>query len=90
MSATTQSFATVLVFAIWGHLFRKYSAANVAPFFLLVPVFGMSLSGLILGERLSHYQMVGAGMIFFGLVICSLDKEKELTISIDRQLFLKV
>jgi len=59
--------ATVLVFAIWGRLLTRYPAAQVAPFFLLVPVFGMALSALTLGERLSLLQIAGALLIFVGL-----------------------
>ena len=59
--------ATVLVFAIWGRLLATYSAATVAPFFLLVPVFGMSLSALTLGERLSGLETLGASLVFLGL-----------------------
>ncbi len=61
--------ATVLVFAIWGRLLTRYPAAQVAPFFLLVPVFGMTLSALTLGERLSALQIVGVLLIFFGLAL---------------------
>ncbi len=61
--------ATVLVFAIWGRLLVKYSAAVVAPFFLLVPVFGMTLSALTLGEDLSGLQIGGALLIFSGLAL---------------------
>lgn len=60
--------ATVVVFSIWGRLLVTYPAATVAPFFLLVPVFGMSLSALVLGERLSALQQAGALLIFCGLV----------------------
>ncbi len=61
--------ATVLVFAIWGRLLSTYSAVTVAPFFLLVPVFGLSLSALTLGERLSTLQIGGAALIFVGLAL---------------------
>ena len=42
--------ATIAAFAIWGRLLTNYPASAVAPFFLLVPVFGISLSVLLLGE----------------------------------------
>ena len=61
--------ATVVVFAIWGRLLATYAAAAVAPFFLLVPVFGMGLSALTLGERLSGAQVLGAALIFAGLAL---------------------
>ncbi|MES0812575.1 EamA family transporter [Roseibium sp. SCPC15] len=61
--------ATIVVFTIWGRLLVKYDASNVAPFFLLVPVFGISLSAVILGERLTAFQITGAGLIFCGLAL---------------------
>ncbi|MCV0428183.1 MAG: EamA family transporter, partial [Roseibium sp.] len=61
--------ATILVFTIWGRLLVKYQAAKVAPFFLLVPVFGISLSAIFLGERLTMFQVAGAGLIFGGLAL---------------------
>lgn len=59
--------ATVLVYTIWGRLLVQHTAAVVAPFFLLVPVFGISLSWLFLGETLSMLQAAGCGLIFVGL-----------------------
>ncbi len=41
----------------------------MAPFFLLVPVFGLGLSALLLGERLAGLQIGGAALIFLGLCI---------------------
>ena len=61
--------ATILVFTIWGRLLVKYQAAKVAPFFLLVPVFGISLSAIVLGERFTGFQLTGAGLIFGGLAL---------------------
>lgn len=61
--------ATLLAFAIWGRLLAAYSAATVAPFFLLVPVFGIALSALTLGERLTALQMAGALLVFVGLAL---------------------
>lgn len=59
--------ATVLVYTIWGRLLVQHTAALVAPFFLLVPVFGISLSWLFLGESLSVLQATGCVLIFAGL-----------------------
>jgi len=59
--------ATVLAFGIWGRLLRRYSANLIAPFGLLVPVFGMALSALLLGERSSGAAILAAAMVFLGL-----------------------
>lgn len=61
--------ATVFVFAIWGRLLAAYPAASVAPFFLLVPIFGIGLSALLLGETLTFRQIGGAVLVFIGLSV---------------------
>jgi O-acetylserine/cysteine efflux transporter len=38
---------------LWGVLLKNYDAAKVAPFSLLIPVFGISSAWLFLGEQLS-------------------------------------
>ncbi|WP_412538229.1 EamA family transporter [Longispora sp. K20-0274] len=60
--------ATVLAFGIWGYLFRRYSTHLVAPFALLVPVFGMGSSAVLLGERIRPLGLVAAGLVLAGLV----------------------
>ncbi len=61
--------ATVFAFAVWGRLFAAHQAVKVAPFFLLVPVFGMSLSAWLLGERLGDFQIAAAVLVFVGLCL---------------------
>ncbi|MFJ4681424.1 MULTISPECIES: EamA family transporter [unclassified Kitasatospora] len=43
--------STLFAFVAWSHLLRRYDASVVAPYSLLVPVFGMSSAALLLGER---------------------------------------
>lgn len=64
--------ATVGAYTVWGRLFGRYRSAQVMPFFLLVPVFGIGLSALLLGERLTVQQAAGAAMIFAGLTMATL------------------
>lgn len=61
--------ATILGFALWGFLIRTYSASLVAPFSLLVPVFGMSFSALLLGETFGPLKLLGAGLVILGLFL---------------------
>lgn len=61
--------ATLFGFASWGFLLRHYPASLVAPFSLLVPVFGMSSSALLLGEDFSPAKAVGAVLVFAGLAV---------------------
>jgi O-acetylserine/cysteine efflux transporter len=60
--------ATVVGFGVWGYLIRTYSASAVAPFSLLVPVFGMAASALLLGERLTPLKILAAALIFAGVL----------------------
>lgn len=61
--------ATIFVITIWGRLLVAYSTAMVAPFFLLVPVFGLSLSAWLLGDRFTPMQIGGGVLVFAGLIL---------------------
>ncbi|WP_437742393.1 EamA family transporter [Sorangium sp. So ce1504] len=63
----TGIIATVVAFGIWGHLLRSYSANLVAPFALLVPVFGMAFSALLLHEEQSGAGVAAAALVLLGL-----------------------
>ena len=60
--------ATVAGFGIWGYLIRTYSASTVAPFSLLVPVFGMGTSALLLGEEISPLKLLAGALIIAGVL----------------------
>jgi O-acetylserine/cysteine efflux transporter len=61
--------STLLGFAVWGFLLRKYESSVVAPFSLLVPVFGMFSAWAFLGEDLSGLQAAAGGLVLAGLAI---------------------
>lgn len=61
--------ATLGGYGLWAKLLSRYSAASVAPWALLVPLVGMSSAALILGERLSFWQSLGALAVMAGLLI---------------------
>jgi O-acetylserine/cysteine efflux transporter len=61
--------ATVVCFGAWAWLIGRYSAAVVAPFALLVPVFGMFSSAVLLGEAFNAFKLVAAALVVAGLVI---------------------
>ena len=71
VAAVTYSalLATIAGFAIWGSLLTRYPTSTVAPFFLLVPVFGIALSVILLDETLSPLRLLGCGLVFFGLLV---------------------
>jgi O-acetylserine/cysteine efflux transporter len=60
--------STLFGFAAWTGLVRRYPAAVVAPFTLLVPVFGIAAAALTLGERPSAPELVGAAAVIAGLL----------------------
>ncbi|AXG77971.1 EamA family transporter [Streptomyces paludis] len=65
---------TVFGFGAWGFLLRRYPASSVAPFSLLVPVFGMSAAALVLGESLSPLRWCAAVLLVGGVALASLPR----------------
>ena len=63
------AFATLVAYGIWGSLLRKYPAAVVTPFALLVPIVGMAASALAFGEQFELLRLAGAAAMLLGLVI---------------------
>lgn len=54
---------------VWGMLLRTYEPHRVAPFSLLVPIFGMSFSSFILGEEFSTLISIACVLVFIGLIV---------------------
>ncbi|MFE6775431.1 EamA family transporter [Streptomyces sp. NPDC057702] len=65
-------FTTLFGFGAWGFLLRTYDASAVAPFTLLVPVFGMSSAALLLGEDVTPLRWVAAALLVGGVALTSL------------------
>lgn len=61
--------ATIVGFAGWGKLIHKYGAGRVAPFSLLVPIFGMGSSAVLLDERFGPIRLIAVVLIIIGLVL---------------------
>jgi O-acetylserine/cysteine efflux transporter len=60
---------TLLGYAVWNGLLKKYPVSTVAPLTLFVPVFGMLGSVLIFGETLPAYKWCAMACILTGLLI---------------------
>lgn len=67
---------TVFGFGAWGWLLRRHPASTVAPFSLLVPVFGMSSAALFLGEPVSPMRWGAAALLVGGVALTSLAPAK--------------
>ncbi|MFE4645177.1 EamA family transporter [Streptomyces sp. NPDC056730] len=65
---------TVFGFGAWGFLLRRYPASSVAPFSLLVPVFGMSSAALLLSECVSPLRWCAAALLVGGVALTSLSR----------------
>ncbi|MFD8303072.1 EamA family transporter [Streptomyces sp. NPDC059690] len=62
---------TVFGFGAWGRLLRRHPASTVAPFSLLVPVFGMSSAALFLGESVSGLRWCATALLVGGVGLAS-------------------
>ncbi|MEV7400897.1 EamA family transporter [Streptomyces sp. NPDC091267] len=63
---------TVFGFGAWGFLLSRYPASSVAPFTLLVPVFGMSSAAVLLDESVSPLRWCAAALLVGGVALTSL------------------
>jgi len=61
--------ASLLGGAIFAWLLGRHPASTVAPFTLLVPIFGIASGALVLGESISWVEVAGAVLVLVGLVI---------------------
>lgn len=60
---------TVFGFGAWGFLLARHPASTVAPFTLLVPVFGMTSAALLLDEEVSALRWVAAALLVGGVAL---------------------
>jgi O-acetylserine/cysteine efflux transporter len=61
--------STVAGFGVWGFLIRTYSASVIAPFSLLVPIFGMAAAAVSSDERLTPLRVLAAVLVIGGVLI---------------------
>ena len=61
--------STWIATPLWVRLFKTYDPAVIAPYSLMIPVFGMSLSYFALGEVYTPLSIAGCVCIFLGLVL---------------------
>lgn len=71
--------ATVFAYALWGDLLRRYSAAAVAPFALLVPFVAAYASSLVFGETFGGARLAGMVLVLAGIAVIVLPVERLLS-----------
>ncbi|QIL80297.1 EamA family transporter [Diaphorobacter sp. HDW4A] len=68
--------STTIGYGIWGRLISEYPASKIAPFSLLVPVFGLTASAVLLGERFNAGELAGALAVLAGLCVLISSREQ--------------
>ncbi|HYI91809.1 MAG TPA: EamA family transporter [Beijerinckiaceae bacterium] len=66
--------ATIAGYGMWAYLLKLYPASVVAPFSLLVPLFGVASAALVFGEAFGPLRVVGIALILAGLAAVALPK----------------
>ena len=61
--------ATLFGFGVWAMLMRRYPAAQIAPFTLLVPVTDMLTAALVLHEPLQDWKLLAGALVLGGLAL---------------------
>ncbi|MFA6506832.1 MAG: EamA family transporter [Treponemataceae bacterium] len=61
--------STLFGYGVWNQLIMRHGATKIAPFSLLVPVFGVSSAALVLGERFGPWEAAAALLVLSGLVV---------------------
>ncbi len=66
--------ATLLAVYLWNLVVRSVGATHAALFLNLIPVFGAAFAILFLGESLYAFHLIGAALVFLGIVITVRDR----------------
>lgn len=77
-------FASIGAFICWNMGVQKLGAATAGQFIHLLPVFSISLSALILGERLQGFHYGGIALIFGGILVATRKKNTSASASVNR------
>jgi O-acetylserine/cysteine efflux transporter len=59
--------STLVCYSLWSWLLNRLPTATIAPFTLLVPIFGFLGSVLILGETLPSWKILASLLVILGL-----------------------
>ena len=76
-SWVTASFA----FVVWMSLLQKYGAVALHSFIFIMPVTGVLLGGLILGEPITRNIMIALGLIVAGILIIHYRQKKSIPLT---------
>ena len=71
------AISTCIAYWLWGRLLRDHTAAQVAPFALLVPFVGAAASSVVFGERFGPLRLAGMVTVVCGIAIMLLSKRTQ-------------
>ena len=64
--------STLVGYSAWNHLIVKHGASRVAPFSMLVPIFGFTSGALVLHEQFTTWHAVAGLLVLAGLALHAL------------------
>ena len=70
------AFVTVLGYAIWYRMMRRYPVNQVVPFTLLVPLFGVLAGVVMLNESPTPLMLIGGALTLFGVAVVTLRRPR--------------
>jgi drug/metabolite transporter (DMT)-like permease len=76
-----QSLVTAAVgFVIWNTLLQKYGAVALHSFIFIMPIAGVALGGLVLGEPITSKLLIALALIVAGILVVHLKPRKEVSV----------
>jgi len=67
-------------FLAWNTLLQKYGAVALHSFIFIMPIAGVALGGLVLGEPITLKILIALGLIVAGILVVHLKPRKEATV----------
>jgi len=61
---------------VWFMLVNRIGATRAATFHFLNPFFGVAIAALLLGERLGPLDLIGVGIVMFGILAVQLSRQR--------------
>lgn len=61
--------STLFGYGVWNQLIMRHGAGRIAPFSLLVPIFGVSAGALVFGEHFAKSDGIASALVLSGLLI---------------------
>jgi O-acetylserine/cysteine efflux transporter len=76
--------ATTFGYGVWGYLLNLYPAGIVSQFAIAVPIFGITSSALVFGERFGPWEIVGILFVIAGLTLNAFAAPRFLSSPVDK------